>query len=156
MTQAESRFYIFKPGVALKPAKGMEEMKADMSGAAAVIGAMTTFGRLKPSRPVIGITPLCENMPSGSAIRPGDVITTYAGKTIEVVNTDAEGRLILADALAYAVEQKPEGIVDIATLTGACVTALGHVYAGLASNNSDWSETVVRTARFPRRPNSKT
>ncbi len=134
-------------GISIKPAKGMGEMKADMSGAAAVIGAMTTFGRLKPSRPVIGITPLCENMPSGSAIRPGDVITTYAGKTIEVVNTDAEGRLILADALAYAVEQKPEGIVDIATLTGACVTALGHVYAGLASNNSDWSETVVRTAR---------
>ncbi len=135
-------------GISIKPSKGMEKMKADMAGAAAVIGAMTAIGRLKPSRPVIGITPLCENMPSGSAIRPGDVITSYAGTTIEVVNTDAEGRLILADALAYAVEQKPEGIVDIATLTGACVTALGHVYAGLASNDSEWSETVVGTARM--------
>jgi leucyl aminopeptidase len=111
-----------------------------------VIGAMTAIGRLKPSRPVIGITPLCENMPSGSATRPGDVISTYAGKSIEVVNTDAEGRLILADGLAYAVEQKPEAIVDIATLTGACVVALGHVYAGLAGNDPDWIETVAGIA----------
>jgi leucyl aminopeptidase len=133
-------------GISIKPSKGMEEMKADMAGAAAVIGAMTAIGRLKPSRPVIGITPLCENMPSGSATRPGDVISTYAGKTIEVVNTDAEGRLILADALAYAVEQKPEGIVDIATLTGACVAALGHVYAGLAGNDPDWIGAVSRSA----------
>ncbi|MFC1499720.1 leucyl aminopeptidase [Candidatus Zixiibacteriota bacterium] len=134
-------------GISIKPSKNMEEMKADMAGAAAVIGAMTAIGRLRPSRPVIGITPLCENMPSGSAIRPGDVINSYNGTTIEVVNTDAEGRLILADALAYAVEQKPEGIVDIATLTGACVMALGHVYAGLASNDAQWSETVLRTAQ---------
>ncbi len=134
-------------GISIKPAKGMGEMKADMAGAAAVIGAMSAIGRLQPSRPVIGITPLCENMPSGSAIRPGDVITSYAGKTIEVVNTDAEGRLILADGLAYAVEQEPEGIVDIATLTGACVTALGHVYAGLAGNDPGWIDTVVSTSR---------
>ncbi|MFC1529835.1 leucyl aminopeptidase [Gemmatimonadota bacterium] len=134
-------------GISIKPSKGMGEMKADMAGAAAVIGAMSAIGRLQPSRPVIGITPLCENMPSGSAIRPGDVITSYAGKTIEVVNTDAEGRLILADGLAYAVEQKPEGIVDIATLTGACVTALGHVYAGLAGNDPGWIDTVVSISR---------
>jgi len=133
-------------GISIKPSKGMEEMKADMAGAAAVIGAMSAIGQLQPSRPVIGITPLCENMPSGSAIRPGDVISTYSGKTIEVVNTDAEGRLILADGLAYAVEQEPEGIVDIATLTGACVMALGHVYAGLAGNDPGWIETVVGMA----------
>ena len=133
-------------GISIKPSKGMEEMKADMAGAAAVIGAMTAIGNLAPPRPVIGIVPACENMPSGSASRPGDVIETYSGKTIEVVNTDAEGRLILADALAYAVAQKPDAIVDIATLTGACVVALGHVYAGLMGNNEEWIEIVRRTA----------
>ncbi len=133
-------------GISLKPGKGMEEMKADMAGAAAVIGAMSAIGRIAPDRPVIGIVPACENMPSGSATRPGDVIETYSGKTIEVLNTDAEGRLILADGLAYAVEQKPDAIVDIATLTGACVVALGHVYAGLMGNDEEWVETVRRTA----------
>jgi leucyl aminopeptidase len=124
----------------------MEEMKADMAGAAAVIGAMSVIGRLKPDRPVTGIVPACENMPSGSATRPGDVIKTYSGKTIEVINTDAEGRLILADALAFALEEKPSAIVDVATLTGACIVALGHVYAGLMGNDSDWVEKVRATA----------
>ena len=133
-------------GISIKPSKGLEEMKGDMAGAAAVIGAMAAIGRLKPPRPVIGITPICENMISGEATRPGDVIDTYAGKTIEVINTDAEGRLILADALAYAAELKPEGIVNAATLTGACVVALGHVYAGLMGNNPKWEETVRETA----------
>ena len=133
-------------GISLKPVANMEEMKADMAGAAAVIGAMAVIGRLKPARPVIGIVPASENMPSGSAVKPGDVITTYSGKTIEVVNTDAEGRLVLADALAYALEAKPEAIVDAATLTGACVVALGHVYAGLMGNNDEWVDVVRRTA----------
>lgn len=133
-------------GISIKPSKGMEKMKADMAGAAAVIGAMTAIGRLKPSRPVIGIAPACENMPSGSATRPGDVIETYSGKTIEVINTDAEGRLILADGLSFAASQNPEAIVDIATLTGSCVVALGHVYAGLMSNDEKWLERVREVA----------
>jgi len=133
-------------GLSIKPGKGMESMKADMAGAAAVIGAMTAIGRIGAPRPVIGIVPACENMPSGSATRPGDVIETYAGKTIEVLNTDAEGRLILADGLAWAVRQKPEAIVDIATLTGACVVALGHVYAGLMGNDDEWVDEVRQLA----------
>ncbi|MCK4772254.1 MAG: leucyl aminopeptidase [Candidatus Latescibacteria bacterium] len=133
-------------GISLKPVANMEEMKADMAGAAAVIGAMAAIGHLKPSRPVIGIVPACENMPSGRAVKPGDVIKTYSGKTIEVLNTDAEGRLILADGLAYALEQKPAAIVDVATLTGACVVALGHVYAGLMGNDDEWVKTVRETA----------
>lgn len=133
-------------GISLKPVKNMEKMKTDMAGAAAVIGAMVSIGRLKPPRPVIGIVPACENMPSGSAVKPGDVIETYGGKTIEIVNTDAEGRLTLADGLSYALEQKPGAMVDIATLTGACVVALGHVYAGLMGNDEQWVETVRETA----------
>lgn len=133
-------------GISIKPGKGMEEMKADMAGAAAVIGAMTVIGRLGAPRPVIGIVPTCENLPSGSALKPGDVIDTYSGKTIEILNTDAEGRLVLADGLAFAAEQSPEAIVDAATLTGACVVALGHVYAGLMGNDAAWVETVRATA----------
>jgi leucyl aminopeptidase len=133
-------------GISLKPGKGMEEMKADMAGAASVIGAMSAIGKIGAPRPVVGIVPACENMPSGSATRPGDVIDTYSGKTIEILNTDAEGRLILADGLAYAAKLKPEAIVDIATLTGACVVALGHVYAGLMGNDDEWVETVRQVA----------
>jgi len=133
-------------GISIKPGKGMEEMKADMAGAAAVIGAMSAIGRLKPARPVLGIVPTCENMPSGTATRPGDVIRTFSGTTIEILNTDAEGRLILADALAWAVKQKPAAIVDIATLTGSCVVSLGHVYAGLMSNDQTWADTVREVA----------
>jgi leucyl aminopeptidase len=133
-------------GISIKPGKGMEEMKADMAGAAAVIGALSAIGRLQPRGAVIGVIPACENMPSGSATRPGDVITAYGGTTIEVVNTDAEGRLILADALAWAREQEPSAIVDIATLTGSCVVSLGHIYAGLMANDEAWARVVRETA----------
>jgi leucyl aminopeptidase len=113
-------------GISLKPAKGMEEMKYDMSGGAAVIGAMKAIALAKLRVNVIGVVPSSENMPSGTAVKPGDVIGSLAGKTIEVINTDAEGRLILADALAYTAWMEPAAMVDCATLTGACVIALGH------------------------------
>jgi len=118
-------------GLSLKPAAGMEEMKTDMSGAAAVFGAMKAIARLGLPVKVVGITPLTENMPGGAAVRPGDVLHTRNGKTIEVLNTDAEGRLVLADGLALAVEQEPDLVVDLATLTGACMVALGKKIAGL-------------------------
>ena len=113
-------------GISIKPAKGMEKMKYDMSGGAAVLGAMWAVGRLGLAANVVGVVPSSENLPSGSAVKPGDVIGSRAGKTIEVINTDAEGRLILADALNYAAERRPAAIVDCATLTGAAVIALGH------------------------------
>lgn len=118
-------------GLSIKPADGMETMKTDMSGAAAVYGAMRAIAALGLAVKVVGITPLTENMPSGSALRPGDVLTTRNGKTIEVLNTDAEGRLVLADGLALAAEQGPDLIVDVATLTGACKVALGEKIAGV-------------------------
>lgn len=118
-------------GLSIKPAAAMEEMKTDMSGAAAVFGAVQAIARLGLGVNVIGITPLTENMPGGAAVRPGDVLHTRNGKTIEVLNTDAEGRLVLADGLALAVESEPELIVDVATLTGACVVALGKQIAGV-------------------------
>jgi leucyl aminopeptidase len=118
-------------GLSLKPASAMEEMKTDMSGAAAVFGAVKAIARLGLPVRVIGITPLTENMPGGAAVRPGDVLHTRNGKTIEVLNTDAEGRLVLADGLALAVEAEPDLIVDLATLTGACMVALGKKIAGL-------------------------
>jgi leucyl aminopeptidase len=118
-------------GLSLKPAAAMEEMKTDMSGAAAVFGAMKAIAGLGLPIKVVGITPLTENMPGGAAVRPGDVLHTRNGKTIEVLNTDAEGRLVLADGLALAVEQSPDLVVDLATLTGACMVALGKKIAGL-------------------------
>ena len=123
-------------GISLKPAKGMEEMKGDMSGAAAVLGVMEALGQLglssAPSRPVVGIMACAENMPDGHAARPGDIVVAKNGKSIEIVNTDAEGRLVLADALVWAQEHyKPARLVDIATLTGACAVALGLDAAGL-------------------------
>lgn len=118
-------------GLSLKPAASMEEMKTDMSGAAAVFGAMKAIARLALPIKVVGITPLTENMPGGAALRPGDVLYTRNGKTIEVLNTDAEGRLVLADGLALAAERSPDLVVDLATLTGACVIALGKKIAGL-------------------------
>jgi leucyl aminopeptidase len=132
-------------GLSLKPAGGMETMKCDMSGAAAVLGAMSALKELGVKTKVTGYVPLVENMPSGTAIRPGDVLRIRNGKTVEVLNTDAEGRLILADALSLAVEDKPAAIVDLATLTGACVVALGDKIAGLMGNHDDWS-TQVRDA----------
>jgi leucyl aminopeptidase len=122
-------------GISIKPSAGMEEMKMDMSGAAAVLEAVTAIAELGLPIDLIAVIPSTENMPSGTAVKPGDVITQYNGKTVEVNNTDAEGRLILADALAYAVEQGAERIVDLATLTGAVLVALGSTYAALISND---------------------
>lgn len=132
-------------GISLKPGSGMEQMKHDMSGAAAVIGAMQAIGALNPPQHVVGLIPATENLPDGSALKPGDIITALSGKTIEVINTDAEGRLVLADALAYAVRYKPAAVIDLATLTGACVTALGHAASGMMGND-DSLLTRVRLA----------
>jgi leucyl aminopeptidase len=122
-------------GISIKPAERMEEMKYDMSGAAAVIGAMHGIAELGLKVNVVALTPLTENLPSGTAMKPGDVIRSHFGKTIEIINTDAEGRLILADALSWARRYDPAAMVDCATLTGACVIALGHHAIGLMGNN---------------------
>jgi len=133
-------------GLSLKPAGSMADMKSDMAGAAAVLATMQTIARLKPKVTVHGIMGLAENMPSGTAIRPGDVIESAAGKTIEINNTDAEGRLVLADALHYAAGLKPGRIVDLATLTGACVVALGNHTVGAFSNDDDLVEEIIASA----------
>jgi leucyl aminopeptidase len=131
-------------GINLKPSGSIETMKMDMSGAAAVAGTLLAVARLKPSVRVVGVMPLVENMPSGTAIRPGDIVRSYAGKTIEIGNTDAEGRLILIDALAWAIEQyKPDATIDLATLTGACVVALGEKIAGVFSKDRDLSDAIM-------------
>ncbi|HVI18716.1 MAG TPA: leucyl aminopeptidase, partial [Gaiellales bacterium] len=123
-------------GISIKPAQGMEDMKWDMGGAAAVYGAMLAIAGRKAAANVVGVVGLAENMPSGTAQRPGDVVRSMAGKTIEIVNTDAEGRLLLADVLHYTRERfKPRAIIDLATLTGAVIVALGHEQAGLFSND---------------------
>ena len=122
-------------GISIKPGAGMDEMKFDMCGAASVLGTMSAIAELKPRLNVVGIVAACENLPSGSATRPGDVVKSMAGITIEVLNTDAEGRLILCDALTYAERFEPQSLIDIATLTGACVVALGKHASGLFSNN---------------------
>ncbi len=120
-------------GVSLKPAAEMDEMKFDMGGAASVLGTLRAVAELKLKINVVGLIPSCENMPGGAAVKPGDVVTSLSGQTIEILNTDAEGRLILCDALTYAERFKPAAVVDIATLTGACVIALGHHRSGLFS-----------------------
>ena len=120
-------------GISLKPGAEMDEMKFDMGGAASVIGTMCAVARLKPTINLIGVIAAAENMPSGKALKPGDVVTSLSGQTIEVLNTDAEGRLVLCDALTYVERFKPAAVVDIATLTGACVVALGAVRSGLFS-----------------------
>ena len=130
-------------GISLKPPKGMEDMKFDMSGGAAVLGAMTAVARLGVARNVVGIVPSSENLLGASAIKPGDVVTTRAGITVEVINTDAEGRLILCDALDYALELQPEAMVDCATLTGAVVIGLGH--QAMAVLGTD--ETLIQEIR---------
>ena len=124
-------------GISLKPGKGMEEMKHDMSGAAAVIGAMQVVGNIKPDLHVVGLIAATENMPSGTAIKPGDVVTSYSGKTVEIINTDAEGRLVLADALGYAGRYEPQAVIDLATLTGAVIVALGNFTAGMMGTDQD-------------------
>lgn len=132
-------------GISLKPSENMGDMKADMSGAADVIGAVEAVARLKLPIHVIGAIPATDNKPSGTAQNPGDVLTTYSGITVEVDNTDAEGRLILADALTYIKEQyEPDAIIDLATLTGACVIALGNPVAGLFSNNDQLAEALYK------------
>jgi leucyl aminopeptidase len=133
-------------GLSLKTADGMETMKTDMSGAAAVLAAMSVLPTLRPNVKVVGIMPTTENMPSGSAIKPGDVLKIRNGKTVEVLNTDAEGRLVLADGLSLAVEAKPDAVVDLATLTGACMVALGRTIAGLMGNDDDLIERVRAAA----------
>ena len=134
-------------GLSIKPANSMETMKDDMSGAAAVIATMRVIAQLKPAINVIGLAPLVENMPSGTAIRPGDIITFYNGKTAEIKNTDAEGRLILADALSYATKNyKLDAIVDIATLTGACAYALGGYYAALMGKDRSLLTSIEHAA----------
>ncbi len=118
-------------GISIKPSAEMDEMKFDMCGAASVLGTLRALAELKPALNVVGLIPACENLPSGRALKPGDVVTSLSGQTIEVLNTDAEGRLILCDALSYAQRLKPQAVVDIATLTGACMIALGAVRSGL-------------------------
>jgi len=122
-------------GISIKPAAEMDEMKFDMCGAASVLGTFRALAELKPAINVVGLIPACENMPDGRAIKPGDVVTSMSGQTIEILNTDAEGRLVLCDALTYAERFKPQAVVDIATLTGACVVALGGVRSGLFSSD---------------------
>lgn len=131
-------------GISLKPGAEMDEMKYDMCGAASVLGTFKTIAEMNLPLNVIGIIPTCENMPDGRATRPGDVLTSMSGLTIEVLNTDAEGRLILCDALTYAERFEPSAVVDIATLTGACVIALGHHATGLFSNNDDLAKELLQ------------
>jgi leucyl aminopeptidase len=133
-------------GLSLKTSSGMETMKTDMSGAAAVLAAMSVLADVGVKAKVVAYVPMVENMPSGTAIRPGDVLKIRNGKTVEVLNTDAEGRLILADALSLASEDKPDAIVDLATLTGACMVALGDKIAGIMGNDDRWSDQVRAAA----------
>ena len=134
-------------GISIKPAERMEEMKYDMSGGAGVIAAMSALGRLKPKLNVVGIVPATENMPGSKATKPGDIVTAMNGKTIEVINTDAEGRLILADALSYAHKLGATKIVDAATLTGACVVALGHASSALVTNDDGFAAEFLAAAK---------
>ena len=129
-------------GVSLKPAPEMDEMKFDMSGAGSVLGAIRALAEMRAPVNVIGVVPACENMPGGAATRPGDVVTTMSGQTVEILNTDAEGRLILCDALTYSERFNPEAVVDVATLTGACVIALGHVATGLFANDQKLADEI--------------
>jgi len=134
-------------GLSLKPAKSMETMKLDMSGGAAVIGAMSRLPYLSLDVEVTGYIPTTDNLPGGNAQKPGDVIRYLNGKTIEVLNTDAEGRLILADALALAARQRPDYMINLATLTGACVVALGTQVGGIFSNHQPLADQLIRCAR---------
>ena len=130
-------------GISLKPAPEMDEMKFDMCGAASVLGTLQAVAELKLPINVIGIIPATENMPGGSATKPGDIVTSMSGQTVEILNTDAEGRLILCDALTYAERFEPQAVIDIATLTGACVIALGHVASGLFANDEALAQELL-------------
>jgi len=131
-------------GISLKPGAEMDEMKFDMCGAASVLGVFRALGDLRPALDVIGLIPAAENMPGGRATKPGDVVTSLSGKTIEILNTDAEGRLVLCDALTYAERFEPAAVVDIATLTGACIIALGHHHSGLFSPDDALAAALTR------------
>ena len=133
-------------GISIKPSNGMEEMKLDMGGGAAVLEGAALVAALGLPVELLAVIPATENMPSGTAVKPGDVITALNGRTIEVINTDAEGRLILADALAYAVREGATRMIDMATLTGAIVVALGEVYAGLFGSDEEWTALVREAA----------
>ncbi|MEW5821220.1 MAG: leucyl aminopeptidase [Cyanobacteriota bacterium] len=135
-------------GLCLKPATGMLDMKKDMSGAAATLGVLKAIKDLKPDLEIHGIIPACENMPDGNSYKPGDILKAKNGKTIEIINTDAEGRLILADALCYAVEQGVDEIIDIATLTGAVVVALGNACAGIMTNKQELVDSFVEKIKY--------
>lgn len=139
-------------GISLKPGPAMDEMKFDMCGAASVLGTLRAVAELELSREVIGIIPACENLPSGTANKPGDIVTSMSGQTIEILNTDAEGRLILCDALTYAERFKPAAVIDIATLTGACVIALGHVNSGLFSRDESLVQGLLAAGRTAQDP----
>jgi leucyl aminopeptidase len=130
-------------GISLKPGLNMDEMKWDMGGAASVLGVMKTIGQLKLPLNVIALIPSCENLPDGMAVKPGDVVTSMSGQTIEILNTDAEGRLILCDALTYAERYSPDSVIDIATLTGACVIALGHEASAVFSNTDKLAKELI-------------
>jgi leucyl aminopeptidase len=134
-------------GISIKPAGEMDEMKFDMGGAASVLGTLRAIAELKPALNLVCLIPSCENMPSGNAVKPGDVVTSLSGQTIEILNTDAEGRLILCDALTYAERFKPKVVVDIATLTGACVVALGHHHSGLFTADDGLAEQMLDASR---------
>jgi leucyl aminopeptidase len=133
-------------GISIKASEGMDEMKDDMAGAAAAMTALGTIAQLKPKINVTAVIPATENLPSGTALKPGDVLKAMNGKTIEVISTDAEGRLILADALSYAVKQGLSPLIDLATLTGACRVALGTLYSGLFGNGQDLVDKVLKAA----------
>jgi leucyl aminopeptidase len=146
-------------GITLKPGKGMENMVSDMAGAASVLGVMKALSKLKPKKNIIALLPTVENMPSGNAYKPGDVITTYSGKTVQVISTDAEGRLILCDAITYAKELGATNIIDVATLTGSCAQFLGGINVGLLSNSDELAEAIINTGKevgenFWRLPNN--
>ena len=132
-------------GISLKPGRGMDEMKYDMCGGASVLGVITTLSQLQMPVNVVGIIPATENMPNGRATKPGDVVTSMSGQTIEILNTDAEGRLILCDSLTYAAKFKPDTVIDIATLTGAVISALGKVATGLVSNHQPLAEDLINS-----------
>ncbi|KYZ77138.1 leucyl aminopeptidase [Anaerosporomusa subterranea] len=133
-------------GISLKPSEGMGEMKDDMGGAAAVLAAMKAIAQLKPASNILAVIPCAENMPSGRALKPGDVIGSHSGKTIEIISTDAEGRLVLADAISYARKLGATKLIDLATLTGACVVALGKVTSAIVANDESWSQAVLTAA----------
>jgi leucyl aminopeptidase len=130
-------------GISIKPGAAMDEMKYDMCGAATVLGVLKAAAELELPLNLVGIVPACENMPSGTATRPGDIVRTMSGQTVEILNTDAEGRLILCDALTYAQRFKPAVMIDIATLTGACLIALGRVRSGLLSNSDELADALL-------------